>query len=438
MPPVRSGIAAYSAELVGRLGRRSRHRRLRRRAVGAARRLTGSRVRRDLPPTTSSGAQTSSPYDLTVYQLGQLVAPRLSVALSVPLSRPAGPARRAAPPRPRRRAAAGAPDATTTERSSQPTSRTRASMRRSWRSPGSTPPLLLLADDAPGRRRRRGSPPFTRLNLTTCARVARGARRNVHSDTDPVAEEEAARRARPRSRAARHPGDAIVFGCFGGLTPDKRLPQILDAFRDPRAYPAARSAAGGRGRRPITIWRRRHRARAQAADVVDTGYLETDEELTDHLIAACDVTLNLRWPTARELSGPWLRASPRAADRSSSTWPISPTSRLDPEPGCRHHGRRRPERRSPSPSTSWTRLTRCGWRCGGWPQDAALREQLGPRRARIGCASIRRAHARRLQTADPACGIPAGTTPRLPAHLVDDTSETEALLALLGVPVPLE
>ena len=38
-----------------------------------------------------------------------------------------------------------------------------------------------------------------------------------------------------------------------------------------------------------------------------TGYLDTDESLTDHL-AACDVTLNLRWPTARETSGPWLRA----------------------------------------------------------------------------------------------------------------------------------
>src|SRR2546430_12142591 len=25
-------------------------------------------------------------------------------------------------------------------------------------------------------------------------------------------------------------------------------------------------------------------------------------------LAACDVTLNLRWPTARETSGPWLRA----------------------------------------------------------------------------------------------------------------------------------
>jgi hypothetical protein len=37
-----------------------------------------------------------------------------------------------------------------------------------------------------------------------------------------------------------------------------------------------------------------------------TGYIE-DGELTDH-IAAVDVSLNLRWPSARETSGPWLRA----------------------------------------------------------------------------------------------------------------------------------
>jgi hypothetical protein len=38
-----------------------------------------------------------------------------------------------------------------------------------------------------------------------------------------------------------------------------------------------------------------------------TGYLARDEDLTDH-VGACDATLNLRWPTARETSGPWLQA----------------------------------------------------------------------------------------------------------------------------------
>jgi glycosyltransferase involved in cell wall biosynthesis len=44
-----------------------------------------------------------------------------------------------------------------------------------------------------------------------------------------------------------------------------------------------------------------------ANHVTTTGYLDDERELTD-CIAACDVALSLRWPTAREVSGPWLRA----------------------------------------------------------------------------------------------------------------------------------
>jgi glycosyltransferase involved in cell wall biosynthesis len=101
--------------------------------------------------------------------------------------------------------------------------------------------------------------------------------------------------------------DAILFGCFGGLTPEKRIPQILAALAATIAYaPSARLLlAGARAAH--------YDPAADAAGhgvsdrVVFTGYLEDDEALTDH-IAACDVSLNLRWPTARETSGPWLRA----------------------------------------------------------------------------------------------------------------------------------
>jgi hypothetical protein len=37
-----------------------------------------------------------------------------------------------------------------------------------------------------------------------------------------------------------------------------------------------------------------------------TGYLDEGDEF-DACIASCDVGMNLRWPTAREISGPWLR-----------------------------------------------------------------------------------------------------------------------------------
>jgi glycosyltransferase involved in cell wall biosynthesis len=98
---------------------------------------------------------------------------------------------------------------------------------------------------------------------------------------------------------------AIVFGVFGGLTPEKRVPQILDAFRSTIPYaPGARLLLAGAPAAHADL------SAATFADIADrvivTGYVD-ETELTDH-IASADVSLNLRWPTARETSGPWLRA----------------------------------------------------------------------------------------------------------------------------------
>ena len=78
--------------------------------------------------------------------------------------------------------------------------------------------------------------------LTHLAHEARGARREAREDTGNVvsirlghgrlvpAPEEA--EARKTVRAIHGiPEDAVLFGVFGGLTPEKRLPQILAAFR---------------------------------------------------------------------------------------------------------------------------------------------------------------------------------------------------------------
>ena len=101
--------------------------------------------------------------------------------------------------------------------------------------------------------------------------------------------------------------DTVVFGCFGGLTPDKRLPQILDAFSAIRhRLPPSILLFGGEA--PSHYDLRGDVARRDLdREVIVTGYLEDEDDLTG-LIAASDVTLNLRWPTARELSGPWLRS----------------------------------------------------------------------------------------------------------------------------------
>jgi glycosyltransferase involved in cell wall biosynthesis len=101
--------------------------------------------------------------------------------------------------------------------------------------------------------------------------------------------------------------DAVAFGVFGGLTPDKRLPQILDALNAIVPYvPSAHLLLAGAAPRHYDLAADVNR-RGLDGRVTITGYLPDDADLTA-CIAACDVSLNLRWPTAREMSGPWLRA----------------------------------------------------------------------------------------------------------------------------------
>jgi glycosyltransferase involved in cell wall biosynthesis len=113
-------------------------------------------------------------------------------------------------------------------------------------------------------------------------------------------------RARVRQRYG-IPAEAIVFGVSGGLTPDKRIPQVLDALAAilPYAPHAYLLLAGAPAQHyDVTADVRR---RGLDGRTTITGYLASDGDVTSHL-AACDVSVNVRWPTAREMSGPWLRA----------------------------------------------------------------------------------------------------------------------------------
>jgi glycosyltransferase involved in cell wall biosynthesis len=119
-------------------------------------------------------------------------------------------------------------------------------------------------------------------------------------------EHAAAARAVVRARLG-IPDDAVLFGAFGALTPEKRIPQILDAFAALLPYaPYARLLLAGAPAAHYDV-ARDVEARGLAPHVTLTGYVEDEREMTE-MLASADVALNLRWPTAREMSGPWLRA----------------------------------------------------------------------------------------------------------------------------------
>ncbi len=100
--------------------------------------------------------------------------------------------------------------------------------------------------------------------------------------------------------------DEVVFGVFGGLAPEKRLPQIFAALQALPRAPRARLLLAGAAAAHFDL-AAEIAARGLEGVTIVTGYLASDEDVTAHL-AACDISLNLRWPTAGETSGPWLRA----------------------------------------------------------------------------------------------------------------------------------
>ena len=103
------------------------------------------------------------------------------------------------------------------------------------------------------------------------------------------------------------PDDVVLFGVFGGLTPEKRVPQVLRALAATMLYSAnVRLILAGAAPAHYDVEKDIEELGLEK-QVTVTGYLDDDDDFTDHL-AACDVSVNLRWPTAREVSGPWLRA----------------------------------------------------------------------------------------------------------------------------------
>jgi glycosyltransferase involved in cell wall biosynthesis len=107
-------------------------------------------------------------------------------------------------------------------------------------------------------------------------------------------------------RAHDIPDDALVFGIYGGLTAEKRVPESLKAIAAVRAFaPSARLLLAGEAAAWLDLpGRIRDTGTADAVTHV-AGLGDAD---FDRAIAAADVVLNLRWPSAGETSGPWLRS----------------------------------------------------------------------------------------------------------------------------------
>lgn len=161
----------------------------------------------------------------------------------------------------------------------------------------------------------------SRLTAVHNARLAETLRR-AHPDaaiahldmgtTDPLAvfpadTGDAASAAAPAD-AARHvrgrfgiPDEAVVVGAYGGLTPEKRIPQLLEALH---AHPSLHALLVGQRAGHYDVDADVHRLGLEGR-VHLTGYV-SDADLPAHL-AAADVCWCLRWPSNGETSASWIR-----------------------------------------------------------------------------------------------------------------------------------
>jgi glycosyltransferase involved in cell wall biosynthesis len=254
------------------------------------------------------------------------------------------------------------------------------------------------------------APPIAAALAEELPHVRVEAIRLAHGEAIP---HDRARAARHRVRAAYGiPENAILFGVFGGLTPDKRVPEVLDALASVLPYaPSAHLLLAGAVAEYYDVGADVRR-RGLDDRVTITGYLETESELTD-CVAACDVSLNLRWPTAREMSGPWLRALAAGlptvmidlahlADVPSldpRTWRVRPGSRTpDPEAVTvaidlrdEGHSLRLAMRRLASDAALRGKIGAAGRRY--WEREHSLRRMLEDYRRVIAAAAVRPAPA---------------------------------------------
>lgn len=131
--------------------------------------------------------------------------------------------------------------------------------------------------------------------------------------------------------------DALLLGVFGGLTADKRVPEVLRAFaRLRRLQSRAHLLLAGR---PDPRLELPHLIESLDLPSHITLAPGLGDDLFERAVGAVDVSVNLRWPTARETSGPWLQAL--AAGRPTITIDLEQHAHvpaLDPQTWARRPG----------------------------------------------------------------------------------------------------
>jgi len=242
----------------------------------------------------------------------------------------------------------------------------------------------------------------------------------IHLGTAPLAADAA---ARARVRAGLGVRDeAVLFAAFGKITAEKRIGAILRAFdavagerRDVHLL-----LAGDASDYPAL--ERERAASAYASRVHVSGYLP-DEAIGDHL-AAADACLCLRWPTALETSASWLQCL--AAARPTV---ISDLAHLADIPTLD------PRSRRSSPASAEPVAIAIDLMDEDESLRLAMRALAGEPRLRASLARAGHAywsahHTLEVMTADyvrliaAAAARPAPVVTDLPSHFTDDHSQT--------------
>ncbi len=231
---------------------------------------------------------------------------------------------------------------------------------------------------------------------------------------------------------ARHaiPADRVVFAAYGMLTPEKRLTEIFKALRSLLPWaPATHLLLVGQ---PVDYYDVEADAREHgvADHVTVTGYV-ADAELPAYL-AAADICLCLRWPTSRETSASWLRCL--AAGKPTVITDLVQTAgvpALDPRTWTPT---------MPAPICvaidivdEQHSLGLAMWRLA---RRAELRRELGGRAREYWARhhSLERMAADYCQAIDAALGRPVPDRSHLPAHLLaDGTGLTRRILGEFGL-----